>query len=315
MMTWSPDSAFLLGGGVLVLTFALTYPISILRDGTVSSSNFFLSDSIAKPPESQIGSFGLGISSFFVYHAIMFRYLHTKLLFETFLEQESQTTPMLPRKGIIGRTRFERVNYWTWCLGVMCTIFGFGIGCFQVIYWTYVHYTCAIGMFAGFTIYALIHTFYIDRKLRTHVPDYTIPVIREACSILSPLFMVGFFIFDRTGYVGSTEIPRELLGSIFEIGLVVSFALWVASLKGSTGDVKFSFEPYISQSKKCTISTNSEYCWDFKYFARDWRIFKPTPLGRIPSQISSDEPQTAIVWRWFITKEPDHCTSGVKIRI
>jgi len=250
MITWSPNVAFLLGGGVLVLTFAFTYPISILRDGIVSSSNFFLSDSIAKPPESQIGSFGLGISAFFVYHAVMFRYLHTRLLFEQYLEQDSQTKPMLSRKGVVGRRRVERVNYWTWCLGVLCTIFGFGIGCFQVTCWTYVHYTCAIGMFAGFTIYALIHTFYIDRKLRTYVPHYTIPVVREVCSILSPLLMVGFFLFDRTGYVAGTEIPKELLGSVFEIGLVGSFAMWVASLKGSTGDIKFSFGPCISQTKK-----------------------------------------------------------------
>jgi len=243
MINWSPDAVFLLGGGVLVVTFAITYPISIIKDGVVSSSNFFLSDSIAQPPESQIGSFGLGISAFFVYHAVSFRYLHTKLLFKQSSEQNSQTAPLLPRKDGkdgTGRTTVEQVNYWTWCLGVLCTIFGFGIGCFQVTNWAYVHYTCAIGMFFGFTIYALIHTFYIDRKLRVLVPGYTIPVMREASSILSPLLMIGFFVFDWSGYIGNTQIPRELLGSVFEIGLVVSFALWVASLRGSTGDIKFN---------------------------------------------------------------------------
>jgi len=248
MITWSPDAAFLLAGGVLIVTFAFTYPISILRDGVVSSSNFYLSESIAKPPESQIGSFGLGISAFFVYHAIKFRYLHTKLLWAEHIEQDSETTPMLLRKRVVRRTRFERVNYWTWCLGVLCTVFGFGIGCFQVSSWTYVHYICAIGMFLGFTIYALIHTFYIDRKLSRKIPCYTIPVIRVVSSILSPLLMVGFFFFDRTGCISDTKIPRGLFSSIFEIVLVGSFAVWVASLKGSTGDIKFGFEAYTSQA-------------------------------------------------------------------
>jgi hypothetical protein len=260
MITWSPDAAFLLGGAVLVVTFAFAYPISLKKDGIVSSSAFFLSDSIAKPPESQIGSFGLGISAFFVYHAILFRYLHTKLLFNQSPELNCQTVPMLPRKGAIGRTRVERVNYWTWYLGVLCTIFGFGIGCFQVTCWTYVHYTCAIGMFVGFINYALIHTFYIDRKLRTQVPGYTIPVIREVCCILSIFCMIGFCVFDQTGYIGNSEIPRRVLGSIFEIGLVGSFVVWVASLKGSTGNMNFRFEPYTSQTNKCTAINYENNC-------------------------------------------------------
>jgi len=253
MINWSPDAVFLLGGGVLIVTFAIAYPISIMKDGVVSSSAFFLSDSIAKPPESQVGSFGLGISSFFVYHAVSFRYLHTELLFKQSREGSSETATLLPRKDGTGHTTVEHVNYGTWCLGVLCAIFGFGIGCFQVTNWAYVHYTCAIGMFFGFTIYSLIHTFYIDRKLRDLVPGYTIPVMREVSSILSPLLMIGFWLFDKTGYVavGNTQIPRELLGSIFEIGLVGSFALWVASLRGSTGDIKFKLGHYICQKNDC----------------------------------------------------------------
>jgi len=116
-----------------------------------------------------------------------------------------------------------------------------------------VHYTCAFGMFVGFTVYALVNTFYIDSKLKESFPDYSIPMIRKITSIISPLLMIGFCVFDRTGYIGSTEIPRQALGSVFEIGLVFSFAVWVASLKGSTGGIKFRTEPYIlpSNSLSC----------------------------------------------------------------
>lgn len=112
------------------------------------------------------------------------------------------------------------------------------------------HYTCAIGMFLGFTIYALINTFYIDSKLKETFPEYPIPISRKLSSLLNPVLMFGFCVFDRTGHFMNTAIPREALGSIFEIGLVLCFAIWIASLKGSTGGIKFKFEPSISPTLK-----------------------------------------------------------------
>lgn len=258
MLQCSPDFAFIGGGGILVITFAATYAISLTYDNEVTGRKFFLSDSIAEPPESQLGSFGLGIATTLVFISITFRYLQVKMLLghlaptlETPLVKhrngDSYDSVLFKRDPTwrASRAHPARVNVGTYVLGSFCCVCGYGIGCFQVVNWWFIHYACAFGMFFGFLIYQMLHTFYLDIKLSNGLSNYHTPMIRKVTTIMSPILFMGLLVcFHDPAYEAdpSHVKPTWTVASAFEIALLLVFATWIVSLKCTNGGLKLRLE-------------------------------------------------------------------------
>merc|ERR1719397_1824112 len=115
-----------------------------------------------------IGSFGLSIS---VYCQWMFLYQRYRFI--------DLKVPDI-----------ERVNYLTYLLGCSSALGCLGVGAFQDVNATTLHYFCADLTFIGFNIYLLINTWYIDHWIMKADEKYKRGWFRSLISLVGPICFV-----------------------------------------------------------------------------------------------------------------------------
>jgi len=202
---WSPNFWLLLSASTLLLTFSITYPLAIANQH-IHNQMWFLSNSIARPPESMIGSLGLSISVccqwMFFYQR--YRFIDLKV------------------------PEIKRVNYLTYLLGCVSALGCMCVGAFQFVNALTIHFISADLTFIGFNIYLLINTWYIDPRLMKADQKYKRGWLRCLISLVGPICFIGMFV-----------VGTPLGAAIFEITLVSGFLVWLLTLIGSFGDTRF----------------------------------------------------------------------------
>jgi len=211
---WSPNACIILAAMGNIITFSITYPLSDWDYHSCDNSlNYFLSSSIASPPESMIGAFGISISSIPLVHVAYLRYTFVK--------------SVIPRMGECGRTNINEVLFWIGLLGIVGII---GVGSFQCLQITWAHYMFATIAFLSFNVYIVAQTWYVDRLCAKKDSMYRRSILRQifaALSILSVILMLVNMFFTR-----DQRYPL-LLESFFEVSMVVSFEAWILTLYNS----------------------------------------------------------------------------------
>lgn len=196
------------------LTFAASYTYCIINKD-LKYPDYYLSNTIAYPPESMIGSFGLGASTVFLLPVIYLRY--------RFIDHK------VPE--------YACSNFAAWVLGSICSFGVMGVGAVQYPNSNILHVICADLTFFGFTCYELFQTYYMDPALMKMDPMYKRGWWRIATSVISPIAVVVMFSEKRGFHAENLAAP------IAEMALVGGFVLWLSSLIGSFGDLHFELHP------------------------------------------------------------------------
>jgi len=216
---WTPNVCVVLACMGIILTFSITYPMSSFdHDSCDVSVNFFLSSSIAKPPESMVGAFGISISSIPFLIVIQLRWTFVKSI--------------VPRLRSCGRTDLNDVLFWVGVLGVIGII---GVGSFQCVQITWIHYVFAAIAFFSFNVYLIGQTWFVDRALVKKDPSYRSTIFRQ---VIASLSVISFLMLIFMQLVTSVEYPL-LLESFFEVSMVVCFEVWILTLYNSFGGVSY----------------------------------------------------------------------------
>merc|ERR1719285_231040 len=152
-----------------------------------------------------IGSLGLSLSAVCTWMLLYLRYIFIRM-----------------KDPEIGR-----VNYLTCILGSVGALGAMGVGAFQLSNAEVIHYICAFLNFIPQTLYILIHTWYIDRRVAKLDPEYKRGVLRCVTSITGVVSFVLMIVF----------LQLEIAFSTLEIILMAGFMIWILTLYNSFGDV------------------------------------------------------------------------------
>jgi len=224
---WSPNVWLMLSASTLLLTFSISYPLAIANKD-IQNQEWFLSNTIAHPPESMIGSLGLSISVccqwMFLYQR--YRFIELKV------------------------PRIKLVNWLTYLLGSTSAFGCMCVGAFQFVNAFTIHNVAADVTFIGFNIYLLINTWYIDPRIMIADEKYKRGWFRCLISLVGPICFVSML-----------AVGTPLGASIFEITLVSGFLVWLLTLIGSFGDTRFEIvlkssstleESFLNKKKRST---------------------------------------------------------------
>jgi len=222
---WGPNVWVFLTVFTTVLTFSISYPLAFVNDD-IEDDDFTLSASIADPPQSMIGSLGLGLSAVCTWMLLYLRYI--------FIHMKDP--------------EIHQVNYLTYLLGSVGALGAMGVGSFQLSNAETVHLVCAFLNFIPQNIYILIHTWYIDPRVSKLDPQYKRGVLRCVTSITGIASFLLMIVFRQL----------EIAFSILELILMAGFMLWILTLYDSFGGARFDItmnsvalhERLLSMSKK-----------------------------------------------------------------
>ncbi len=150
-----------------LLTFAITYPVSLSTDGT-SYPYLFLSATLDHAPASCIGGFGLSLSVFSLAVCCLLRYGTVKWAI-------ANAAPTGRRMGIpiCGKLRFiqnaGRANNFGFLFGLLASVGALGVAAFQYHHMPYAHLTFAAIFFLCGGAYCF-NTLMIDFIVPTTTP-------------------------------------------------------------------------------------------------------------------------------------------------
>jgi len=216
--TWSAN--FWIVSSVIspILTFAISYPLAA-SEGNVPKRGgaYYPSDSIDEWPDRAVGIFGLGFSAWCLSHLFYYHYL---FLSERLPEWEKTTFALL-------------------LLGELCSVFVFGVGAIQTGICPFWHSFCAYNSFGGLNIYIAISTWLIDSRIHGKFPTYRRGLLRICSAVSSPIMFI----------LHMSPLTRGFSSSLAEIGLLVSFLLWVASQYNVWGSVYIGYDSTFKLSK------------------------------------------------------------------
>lgn len=201
-------------GSVLspVVTFAITYAMSI-ADGDIptDSGGFLPSSTIVKWPNIVVGQFGLAFSSWCFIH---FFYIHHMFL-----------VLKLPC-----HTKMTTFLYWLGEFSAFC-IFGVAvIPTSKDNNWHSFFSYCAFG---GFLVWSLVVTWYIDPCIclvdETYKSDRPRSwYCRRCLSLIGPVAFALLIILNTSSGMSTAEVI-----------LIIGFQLWLLTLLGCFGDLRF----------------------------------------------------------------------------
>jgi len=210
----SPKVCIILAVIGIIITFSITYPLARMEHHSCDSAlNYFLSSSIAYPPESMIGAFGIAISSIPLLQFFYLRYTFAKMV--------------IPRFRRCGRTNMNEVLFWIGSLGAMGII---GVGSFQCVQIVWAHYMFAGIAFLSFNLYIIGQTWYIDRLCKKHEPKYRRPVLRQIFAALNTLALIFMVVATFV------DLP-QLVQSFFEVMGFLTWEAWILTFYISFGPV------------------------------------------------------------------------------
>jgi len=195
-----------------VLTFGITYTLAIHKGYIPTESGGFIpSATIEKWPNIAIGQFGMALSSWCFIH---FFYLHHMFL-----------VLKLPC-----HTRMTTFLYW---LGEFCSFCIFALAVIPTDRDNNWHSFFAYSVFGGFLIWSLIITWYIDPRICILDKTYRTQTsrcwyCRRCLSLVGLVSFALFFIFNTPSGISAAEVI-----------MIIGFQLWMLTLLGCFGDIRF----------------------------------------------------------------------------
>ena len=209
----NPNLIVLCAGLGPLVTFGVTYTISISLGHLTWIDGVTLSQSIAFAPERFVGTFGLAVSCVLVLLSVYIRKCYCD--------------------KILGASRGNMLSFF---MALCATAGTLGVASVQCgspeddPHWKeevhgqrVVHFICAFLCFIGYSAYICHQTFAIDPKLSAVLPRYTVPIWKKVLTVLPLLCLAGFMFWPS---------PKDV-NDLFEVFMIIFALLWVASLYGT----------------------------------------------------------------------------------
>jgi len=222
----SPDLVVTAAGTLPILTFTITYCISISNGHLQWTDGVTLSQSIASAPERFVGTFGLSLTCCLVFLASFIRKVYCdQVLGETWHNLCSLGLAWIGTLGTLG------------VASVQC---GGSHGGSTAANWhqevhgqCFFHFIAAYACFLGFVAYINHQTFYIDRQIAAVILGYGVPWWKKVLTVLPVLFLFGMITLGHLGLHG---------GDLCEVAMIGLALVWMVSLRGTFNGLQFKLQ-------------------------------------------------------------------------